>query len=167
MDPVEMRPLTLFSFLLIVQVDFKKETHMKILLKLLVLSVLMVSCKKQQDAAQDPIKPTVVKNIVRVMMHQPNEFTFLVRNPNNNKLGQLKISAAEVNILADQDGEIPISIEYECRSDTCKEIPQNFSRWYTMPKKLTIHLHSAKEINGAGWSTGGKNSQSGQTTILE
>lgn len=140
---------------------------MKILLSLLVLSLFVISCEKKQEIDKRPYKPTIVKNIVRVMMHEWNDFTFLVQHPDSRKIGQLKVTTRVVTILTDKNSEELVSVEYECWRRSCKEIPKNFSVWFINSAKLTVHLHSVKEINGAGWNSGVKPPQSGQTTILE
>jgi hypothetical protein len=113
--------------------------------------------------AESERTPTSVSNIDRILTDDLGHYTFFVQHDSENgKVGRLKIHCHEedVSVLRDIAEDEPIRVEYRCRVPNstgfvqCREIPQNFSVWYVSASSLTIHLHSAKEINGAGWDHG-------------
>ena len=118
----------------------------------------------------EEVKPTVIRNVQRIFMHEKGRYTALVKNSNTNKIGRLAIVIYnDLNLMMFED--VPeneqIWIEYYCGYPdyNCKEIPANFSFWKIYPEKVIMHLHSAKEINGAGWNHGKYGR--GQSVVIE
>ena len=122
-----------------------------------------------------PVSPTVVSGITRVFMHEPGRFTFIVQHAEADtltKLGQLRIQVYRnyVTMLEDLKDDEPIRIEYSCGTRhnnprQCKPIPVGFSNWNLHASQLTIHLHSAQELDGGGWNHG-KHGR-GQTVVVQ
>ena len=149
---------------------------MKILLAV-VLSGVLASCASNQQ--EEKVEPTVVKNVVRVLMHSTGDYTFLVRT-GSNKIGQLRIIMRweydqNVEMVEDVAEHQNSWIEYNCSFD-CKNVPAAFSYLQDgSVKKLVMHLHSIKEINGAGWTNTsgglppfiGGHTERGQTVVIE
>jgi len=122
--------------------------------------------------ATEKVEPTTVSGITRVLMHEPDHFTFLVPNTNNKKLGQLRIRTYQnqTTIVTDLQDNESIKIQYLCGNLrvawSCESIPQDFSTWNVdFASQLIIHLHSAKDIDGAGWNHG--KFGSGNTTVVQ
>lgn len=134
------------------------------------LTISLIGCSTN---ATEKVEPTSVSGITRVFMHEPGYFTFLVENTDSKKVSQLRVKTYrdDTVLMEDLEEGQPIRVEYSCgnnhRSEfyQCKSIPPNFSNWNVYAKKLTIHLHSVKEIDGAGWNHGkfGR----GQTTVVQ
>jgi hypothetical protein len=137
------------------------------------LTIFLAGCA---TTATEKVEPTVVSGISRVFMHEPGNFTFLVEHIDTKKLGQLRVSTYGnyVTIVEDLSEDQPISVVYSCskytgqsdeKSYQCRTVPSNFSNWNVRAGRLTIHLHSAKEIDGAGWNHGkfGR----GQTVVVQ
>ena len=98
-----------------------------------------------------------VYGVQRVLMHEIDFYTFLIREPNSTKLKSLSLSYHDDKsfvLISDVAPDKDMWLNLKCRvdpTDKCFEIE--------------IHLHSAKDINGAGWNHGkfGK----GQTDVVE
>ena len=132
------------------------------------LTISLISCSTKNEEAE----PIRVSGITRILMHEPGYFTFLVEHNNSKKVGQLRVVTYKDNttILEDLQENQSISIEYSCGSFPgefyqCKPIPLNFSNWSVRAIKLIIHLHSVKEVGGAGWNHG--KFGSGNTTVVQ
>lgn len=111
-----------------------------------------------------------VSGISRVFMHEPGCFTFLVKNTDSKKVGQLRVCSNENNVIISEDLEESqsIRVEYSCRPyhhNECNPISSDSSNWNVRTARLTIHLHSVKEIDGAGWNHG--KFGSGQTVVVQ
>lgn len=133
------------------------------------LTIFLIGCSTNTTKK---VEPTSVSGITRVFMHEPGYFTFLVENTDSKKVGQLRIKTNidNVIIMKDLDEGQSIQIEYSCgkfqnEMYQCKSIPPNFSNWNVYALKLTIHLHSVKELDGAGWNHG--KFGSGQTVVVQ
>lgn len=112
------------------------------------------------------IRPVKVSNIERVLMHEPGNFTFIVKNKDGS-FGQLHLSSRGslgVKLLNNLATDEPIRVEYMCKIQ-CKDVPENFSAWFVVAKSVRVYIHSAKDINGAGWNHG-KHGR-GQTEVIE
>ena len=96
--------------------------------------------------------PVTVENVKRVFMHKESHYSFLYAIPNNpNELQRLTLrELAQVKIVTDVSPEKDIWLKYT-----------KFGSYYNME----LHLHSAEDINGAGWSHG--KFGSGQTVVIE
>jgi hypothetical protein len=148
---------------------------------IVIAAVLVSACS--QGSAEKPLEAasiekikaqdggemlTRVSDISQILMHEPGHYTFLVDQPGR-KISQLEIRTGEpITILRDLDNATVINITYRCMyKKACLPIPENFSRWSLVATDLTIHLHSAEEINGAGWSQmEGKVRREGQTQVV-
>src|SRR3989344_6882557 len=135
------------------------------------LSFLTISLTGCSTNTTEKVTPTTVSGITRVFMHEPGYFTFLVEHNDSKKVGQLRVRTYidDTDIVYDLQENQPVSVEYSCGSHQnrlyqCKPIPQNFSNWTVWAMKLKIHLHSIKEIDGAGWNHG--KFGSGQTIVV-
>lgn len=133
------------------------------------LTISLIGCSTN---ATEKVEPTSVSGITRVFMHEPGHFTFLVENTDSKKIGQLRVQTYRDDTIIREDLEDgqSIRVEYSCGKYQkefyqCKSIPPNFSNWTVHARKLTIHLHSVKEIDGAGWNHGkfGR----GQTIVVQ
>jgi hypothetical protein len=133
-------------------------------------------CGKKEELEAVQAKPMVVSGVVRVFMHQPGHYTFFVKQADN-KIGQLSVgyvSPQRVTIIEGLSEKETMRVEIVCgqwgpnwnRSRTCRSIPQPFAYWYiSQASRLTIHLHSVRQVDGAGWDHG-KNGR-GTTTVIE
>ena len=140
---------------------------------ILLVTILFSSCGANTVSTAEKVPDatpslTIMSNISQVLMHEPTNYTFLVDH-GDNTTGQLQLNGVylPVKIIRDVEENKPISITFFCQNGrTCKDIPSNFSRWRVLyVTNLTIHLHSAIEINGAGW-THGKQGK-GETLIIK
>ena len=120
---------------------------------IIMLAVLASGCAPEKTGDRK------LERIVRVLMHDPGHFTFLAEQPNTGELIQVTVdlhSNCGVRILQDVASDQP-----------------SWTRWETWTRgggicdvrNLEIHIHSADEVNGAGWDHGkfGR----GQTTVVE
>lgn len=168
---------------------------LKILVITSVLFLIKPSCKNKEESHnsfftesvkffhtelgsknKEPPKTITVSGITRVFMHEPGRYSFLVEHNQHGKVGHLHTLTtcseyANIQILKDlPNPEDPIWIEILCGCSpvyrTCKQIPPNFSFWeISQFGKLTIHLHSTKQVNGSGWNHG--KFGSGTTVVVE
>jgi hypothetical protein len=136
------------------------------ILSLSFLTISFVGCSTKI------VKSTVVSGITRVFMHEPGHFTFIVQNTETKILGQLRVEvySDQVTMLEDLRDDESVRVEYFCgfhreQPKQCKPIPTDFSNWNLHASQLTIHLHSAKELDGGGWNHGkfGR----GQTVVVQ
>jgi len=119
---------------------------------------LAVACQPREEQEQISLVTTTVKNVERVLMHEPENYTFFYTNPKApNELLPLRIPAViKVNFFQDVPAEenswLTFTSYGECLSICHAGL-------------LELHLHSAQEINGAGWDHGkfGR----GQTIVVE
>jgi len=119
---------------------------------------LAVACQPREEQEQISLVTTTVKNVERVLMHEPGNYTFFYTNPKApNELLPLRIPAViKVNFFQDVPAEenswLTFTSYGECLSICHAGL-------------LELHLHSAQEINGTGWDHGkfGR----GQTIVVE
>jgi len=97
-------------------------------------------------------EPVTVENVKRVFMHEEKHYSFLYASPNNpNELQGFTLrEVIRVKIITDVSPEEDIWLKYT-----------EFGSSYD----LELHLHSAEDINGAGWNHG--KFGSGQTVVVE
>jgi len=120
---------------------------------------LFAACQPAGNEEQKPLVTTTVKNIERVLMHEPGEYTFFYTNPQDPKeLLSFRVeSIRKLKIFQDVSSEEKSWLTIVSRGGceySCYGV-----------ESLEIHLHFAEEINGAGWNHGkfGR----GQTTVIE
>ena len=144
-----------------------RKCHFAIILVCFLITSL-ISCATKNDK----VEPTHVSGITRIFMHEPGNFTFLIEHNDSKKVGQLRVETYRdhTTIVEDLQENQSVSVEYSCGLNSeelyqCKSIPSNFSNWNVGAIKLTIHIHSVKEIDGAGWNHG--KFGSGSTTVIQ
>jgi hypothetical protein len=125
---------------------------------LVFLLVAVISLAQPQKVGPDE---TRIENVTRVLMHEPGNYTLMVEKP-----GDAMITPVHLNF----------SMSQNC-VDLIKDAPADKAIWATerfdrltrpgCPALLQIHLHSAQEIDGAGWKRGGKHKEQGQTEVIE
>lgn len=95
-----------------------------------------------------------IKNIERVFMHTPHEYSLLARNNGDDTL--------YVNVVA---GVKPRFVD---------DVPRGKPMWALKSKEsngdgyyiIIIHIRSMQDVGGAGWETGGKHSTDEQTSVV-
>ena len=117
--------------------------------------VLFIGCEKE---IVDP--PKKIENVVRILMHEPNRYTFLYRTTLWQSLGEKTLSSYDISIfedvLIDQSNWVQYSFIRQSSWDTPRLINCT---------EIQIHVHSAQDISGAGWDHG--KSGRGSTTVIE
>ena len=101
-----------------------------------------------------------IGGVVRIFMHEPSRYSVMVQDPNSSEL-----KTAEFNLYN------------FCRAKIIADVPKDEKRWISLKSKkhnvskrtyytsFELHIHSAEDINGAGWSHG--KFGSGTTTVIE
>jgi len=119
---------------------------------------LAVACQPSESPKQNSLVTNTVKNVQRVLMHEPGDYTFFYTNPKaQNELLPLRIpSVIKVNFFQDVPAEENSWLTFTSYGE-CLNICH--------AGLLELHLHSAQEINGAGWNHG--KFGSGQTIVVE
>lgn len=122
---------------------------MKYLLVLFSVTFLLASCGKDTTTE-------TVGNIQRVFMHESNHYSFLCADEkDSNELKQLSLgNVVSVRIFADVSEEENMWIRYT--------VVRSFN--HSTEVFMDLHLHSAQEINGAGWNHG---NNKGETVVVE
>ena len=117
------------------------------------LALVMVACSSKTDTVEHRID-----NVVRVYMHEPNWYTFDTQEPESPvvKSITLRTHFDKLVRLTDVPLEKPMWVKYATRENGCNGY---------MVQAVEIHLHSVRDINGAGWNH--SKSGHGQTTVVE
>lgn len=97
-----------------------------------------------------------VDNVVRVFMHQPHEYTFMIEKDGTAELETHHFRYAKIRLVADVPAEDQMWA-------LVREVEERGG--YKFVEEIVIHIHSPKDINGAGWDRG--KSGSGQTHVVE
>lgn len=111
----------------------------------IVLLCLFAACQLAGNQEQEPPVTTIVKNVERVLMHEPGDYTFFYANPQNPKellsLGIARIHKLKIfqDVPAGDGSWLTVVSRRKCEY-SCYDV-----------ESLEIHLRSAEEINGAGW----------------
>jgi hypothetical protein len=93
----------------------------------------------------------------RVLMHLPDKYTFIVKEKDE-KLSMVTFDNCEIIWMEDAKPNEPIRVEGF-------KLMSGGRMWGT---KLTVHLHDASEIDGAGWQKRqGKHTVYGNTNVVE
>lgn len=138
-----------------IQPKYIVELVLLSLICLMVFLVVMIPACSQLP----PPEVETLQGITRIMMHSPNKYTFFARRDSQpEQLMHIFTvqTTSGISIFDDVHPEEMCWIRF-LRYD------MGANRHYL--NKLEIHLHSVKEINGAGWDHGKHGS--GQTTVLE
>ena len=132
-----------------------KQLCINALLAIGILTTCVLSSCNQQ---QQPVKHQVrLDNVVRVLMHQPGEYSIITKGigADSADLPMQYIRSHHTSLRQDVASKKSMWVEY---------FPPAGEPSYAMDS-LVIHLHSAEEINGAGWNHG--KFGSGQTVVIE
>ena len=98
-------------------------------------------------------------NVSQVMMHDDHHYTFFVER-DNGMINKYTFRYSNPKIFHDVPKRKPMFIEYK----RCISPKKLNKRVYDYTKLISIHLHSATEINGGGWDHG--KFGHGQTSVL-
>lgn len=135
------------------------NTVVRIVAALLVAALLIIGIVNGCSRQELPDKK--IDRVARILMHEPDRYTFLYRVPDSKELESMTI-----------DHIINLSI--------IEDVPTNNEMWVNIKRhsggggrtrdevtidSVEIHIHGANDINGAGWNHGkfGR----GQTTVVE
>ena len=108
-----------------------------------------------------PAEERKIENVVRVLMHQPKDYTIFSEPKNlDGPLDEERLrNCSKVHIFLDVPADKPmfalVTLDYW----------DGIEEWKPYPAKLELHLHSATDINGAGWNHGKHGS--GTTTVVQ
>ena len=136
--------------------------------------VLFVAWETKREARAEANKYTAsfaINGVQRILMHEPKRYTFLVKQPNSDTLASLSSGdlwgggrmPRQFIFIADVPGdkEMWLNLKYVVASKQEEGERKAIKKYDTME----IHVHTAKDVNGAGWDHG-KYGQ-GQTTTIE
>ena len=117
------------------------------------ISMLFAACDRNDQVVHE----YKVDNIVRIFMHEPSHYTFLVQDPNSTLIQRkwIKMKPGNITLLADVPaGKHSLLL---IGKDADGRI-----------RKVELHLHNVAAIGAAGWRTqAGKEMRTGQTHVVE
>ncbi len=96
--------------------------------------------------------------MVRVFMNEPKLFTVLIQSPGSTQLKLIQFFSSNVEFQTDVSTNDSMWVEGE-------SLPIYSSSNVIHMKKMTIHLHSAHNLEGSGWNHG--KSGKGQTQVIK
>jgi len=107
-----------------------------------------------------------VDGVVRVLMHQPDEYTIMIKSANSSEIAMKHIIVTKTNatkFLAD------VSAGEDAWVKLTKDQLFNKSSLYYYARSIEFHIHSVKEVDGGGWEKreGRRSTHQGQTNIIE
>lgn len=104
----------------------------------LLAAIVLVACTFEADERIDHVQ--------RVFMHDDDEYSFLVRDPRTGEMRTRKFYANSVRFVRDVPANEEMWVEFH---DTggCESSHGNNAT-------ITVHLHNAAEVEGAGWDRG-------------
>jgi len=120
-----------------------------------------------------------VKNVVRVFMNDPNEYTFFINQPESHELivknfsvrdvrnqgDSTLIASREVKVFADVPSEKKMWVLVKKVNHIYTRMLSSQIVWqYPIVYSLELHIHSEKEVEGGGWNHG--KSGSGITQVV-
>lgn len=108
-----------------------------------------------------------IYNVQRVLMHEEGNYDFLIFGQDSVSLQEIQINGSKT-LYADvpPDKNIWLDLHYKVYSPAEeKQLKANPKLGFSHCLGVEIHLHSAKDINGAGWDHG--KSGKGQTNVIE
>jgi hypothetical protein len=122
------------------------------LIPFMVISLLSLpGCWTQKDFSVERYR-----NVERILMHEPNKYSFIFKYD----------EAKEYSLVTVNVWGVPKIIPDVTNGEKCwVEVGAPWVQNESFRISLTIHVHSAADINGAGWNHGkfGR----GQTTVVE
>lgn len=105
-------------------------------------------------------EPVRIDNVSRVMMHERGRYTLMVEEPDGRislrSFGGSPCFYPETVLFHDVPEGDPMWATYRTVSRSCENPCEELTE---------LHVHSAEDINGAGWNHG--KFGSGQTTVVE
>lgn len=115
----------------------------------LLFGSVMCSCTKQEDFTM-----TTYRGVERILMHEPHRYSFFIE-------GQTRVLT--VNVISRD--EVYVKPDVAPGEKCWIEVGAPWVQNECQRIKLVIHLHSFKEINGAGWNHG--KFGHGETVVIE
>lgn len=97
-------------------------------------------CEPESETEHVVLNVVKIENVVRVFMHKEDDYTLVIQEDNSSIIRFERLYHMNTKIYAD--------------------VPSNEKMWatYTITNhgsgKGELHIHSVKEINGAGWNNG-------------
>ncbi len=113
-------------------------------------AIVFVACSTKADENIDHVQ--------RVFMHDTDEYTFMVQNPDTGTMRMEKRHANSVTLVRDVPPDKEMWAKY-VNTGGCGEDGTGING------TLTIHLHFSTEVEGAGWDRG--KSGNGTTQPIE
>lgn len=101
---------------------------------------------------------TTIHNVVRIMMHEPYRYTFLVKEGESTAIRALTVW------ITDRDSE-RVVILADVPADGKMWVVLKDNNWSGGWGSIEIHIHSEQDINGAGWNHG--KGGSGNTEVVK
>ena len=102
-----------------------------------------------------------VDNVMRIFMHERDYFSFMVEE-DNSEIKIMTYKALDTRIIRD----VPLNKKDWLNLEKCEGALDNWPKKADLNcKKMEIHIHSEKEVEGGGWNhgKGGK----GTTQVIE
>lgn len=95
--------------------------------------------------------PERIENIVRIFMHQPGDYSLMIKNPGSAEIETRRCPNVSVKIIQDLEPQQSIWALVQKRIGTTSS--------------MELHIHKPEDINGAGWDNGKQGK--GTTTVIE
>ncbi len=131
--------------------DERKGGCMKLwqlLLALFLLGCLPLFLPGCMDCGVSPITHRI-DNVERVLMHEPYHFTFIVRN--GDEMGQRTVRGWRDTSVTYVDDVPKGQTMYV---DVTEKVYQDVDHCAKQVEHMEIHIHSFKDVVGAGWDHG-------------
>lgn len=112
------------------------------------LALIVSGCETPSDEK--------IENVIRVFMHEPNKFSFMIQTQESSEIRMITLEG-KAEFIAD-------ALETEKMWVIARGRQVHYGG-YVSVNRLEIHIHSPKDINGAGWDHG--KFGSGQTQVIE
>lgn len=136
----------------------KEEQKMRNIRAILLAAIFAIpGCDCGNSTPPKSPKIDIYRNVDRVFMHEPGQYTFLVSDDTKRLwLITPRTTSGYFLIFADVSANEPMwaKVTYDETKD-----------FYEGRTEVEIHIHSAKEIDGAGWDFGKQGK--GQTVPVE
>lgn len=110
-------------------------------------------------------EPVRVDHVVRVLMHDPNDYTLMVQDPGSTHVRQRRFYAATEYNKSFCRGAGLMEIYTDVLPEEDVWAVYKHIEGSTQGCLTELHLHSPQEIQGGGWNHG--KFGSGQTNVLE
>ena len=132
--------------------DMKVDPGLIILISVILVIGGIIGLASWSDHRDMQIVSEDKREIVRVFMHLPGDYSVLVLD--GNELKSITFYAGHPRLVADVPNDKPMWYEAKMRRNG----------WTA---SAIIHIHAPKDVDGAGWQRGGKFRTSGTTTVVE